>query len=95
MINSGIDIAYMICKIYDPTVLSYITIIIKMPHSDDIDLITVDLAINSLALLLGLLSIYCYAKLQVLRKPPGCLIIAQQFLTLFLVLIELYEACLL
>jgi hypothetical protein len=66
-----------------------------MPYSNELSLIGVDLAINSLALLLGLVSIYCYAKLQVLRKPPGCLIISQQFLTLFLVLIEIYEACLL
>lgn len=63
-----------------------------MPGSDNLSLIGLDLCLNGLALILGLVSIYCYAQLKVLHKPPGCLIIVQQILTLMLVILEIYEA---
>jgi|688.fasta_scaffold1656210_1 hypothetical protein len=59
----------------------------------DIPITPVRLAVNSLALVLGVLSVVCYAKLHVLQKPPGCLIISQQFLTLLQVIVEILEAC--
>lgn len=51
----------------------------------------VDLLLNILSILLGLLTIYCYIQLQVLRKPPGSIILIHICIVLYLQIIEILE----
>lgn len=51
----------------------------------------IDLILNILSIMLGLLTIYCYSKLQVLRKPPGSLILTHIITLLYLQVIEILE----
>jgi len=51
----------------------------------------VDLVLNLISIILGFLIIYCYSKLQVLRKPPGSLILTHIFTILYLQVIEIID----